>query len=115
MFNNQGGGAAIVRVLLPKYIWLPSGEELKKIIEGFRDELGFPQYAGVVDGPHIPIVSPTECPAHYFNRKGWHSIIMQGMVDNVGRFTEVYTGWPGRVHRAAIISEPKSLKNLSIS
>ena len=42
--------AAIVKVLLPKYIQLPSGEELKKIVEGFRDELGFPQCAGVIDG-----------------------------------------------------------------
>ena len=32
------------------------------------------------------IVSPTECPAEYFNRKGWHSIIMQRMVENTGRF-----------------------------
>ena len=23
---------------------------------------------------------------------------MQGMVDNVGRFIQVYIGWPGRVH-----------------
>ena len=76
--------AAIVKVLLPKYIRLPSGEELKKVVQGFRDELGFPQCAGVVDGTHIPIVSPTECPADYFNRKGWHSIIMQGMVELFG-------------------------------
>ena len=27
---------------------------------------------------------------------------MQGMVDNVGRFTEVYIGWPGRVHDARV-------------
>ena len=45
---------AIVKVLLSKYIRLPSGEELKKVAEGFRDELGFPQCAGVVDGTHIP-------------------------------------------------------------
>ena len=51
--------AAVVKVLLPKYIRLPSGEELKKIVEGFRDELDFPQCAGVVDGIHIPIVSPS--------------------------------------------------------
>ena len=94
--------AAIAKVLLPKYVRVPSGDELKKVVEGFRDELGFPQCAGVVDGTHIPIVSPTECPADYYNRKGWHSIIMQGMVDNVGRFTEVYIGWPGRVHDARV-------------
>ena len=54
----------------------------------FDEKLGFPQCAGVVDGTHIPIASPEECPADYFNRKGWHSILMQGMVDHMGRFTE---------------------------
>ena len=94
--------AAIVNVLLPKYIRVPTGDELKKVVEGFRDGLGFPQCAGVVDGTHIPIVSPEKCPADYYNRKGWHSIIMQGMVNNVGHFTEVYIGWPGRVHDARV-------------
>ena len=27
---------------------------------------------------------------------------MQGMVDNVGRFTKVYIGWPGRVRDARV-------------
>ena len=27
---------------------------------------------------------------------------MQGMVDNAGRFTDVYIGWPGRVHDARV-------------
>ena len=68
----------------------------------FDEKLGFPQCAGVVDGTHIPIASPEECPADYFNRKGWHSILMQGMVDHLGRFTDIYIGWPGRVHDARV-------------
>ena len=94
--------AAIVKILLPKYIRVPSGDALKAVVDGFRDQLGFPQCAGVIDGTHIPIVSPVECPADYYNRKGWHSIIMQGMVNHVGLFTEVYIGWPGRVHDARV-------------
>ena len=34
---------------------------------GFRNDLGFPQCAGAVDGSHIPIISPQECPADYCN------------------------------------------------
>lgn len=94
--------AAIVRVLLPRYIRVPIGDELKNVVEGFKDELGFPQCAGAVDGTHIPIISPEECPVDYFNRKGFHSIVMQGMVDHLGRFMEVYIGWPGRVHDARV-------------
>ena len=93
---------AIVKVLLPRYIQVPAGDELKKVVEGFRNDLGFPQCAGVIDGTHIPIISPEECPSDYYNRKGFHSIIMQGMVDNRGHFTEVYIGWPGRVHDARV-------------
>ena len=54
---------AIVDVLLPQYIRIPSGDELSVIVEGFRNDLGFPQCAGVVDGTHIPVVSPIEFPA----------------------------------------------------
>ena len=92
--------AAIVKILLPKYIRIPTGDSLKAVIEGFQEKLGFPQCVGVVDGTHIPIVSPVECPADYYNRKGWHSIIMQGTVDHLGHFIDIYVGWPGRVHDA---------------
>ena len=65
--------------------------------------MGVPQCAGAVDGTHIPIMSPHDFPADYFNRKGWHSIHMQGMVDHLYRFTDVYIGWPGRVHDARVL------------
>ena len=53
---------------------------------------------------HIPVVSPRECLADYYNRKGWHSILMQGVVNHLGRFTNVYIGWPGRVHDARVFA-----------
>ena len=31
-------------------------------------------------------------------------MIMQGMVDNRGLFTDVYVGWPGRVHYARVFA-----------
>ena len=54
--------------------------------------------------PHIPIVSPVEFPADYYNRKGFHSILMQGTVNHLGQFINVYIGWPGRVHNARVFS-----------
>ena len=94
----------IVERLLPDYIKMPTGTALKVVIEGFKNDLGFPQCAGAVDGTHIPILSPQECPADYYNRKGWHSILMQGVVDHQGRFVDVYIGWPGRVHDARVFA-----------
>ena len=95
--------SAIVQVLLPRYIKIPTGASLKEVVHGFEHKWGFPQCAGAVDGTHILIMSPQDCPADYFNRKGWHSILMQGMVDHLYRFTDVYIGWPGRVHDARVL------------
>ena len=96
--------ASIVSLLLPQYIQVPQGSTLKEVVRGFERDHDFPQCAGAVDGTHIPIVSPQECPADYYNRKGWHSIIMQGMVNNRGLFLDVYVGWPGRVHDARVFA-----------
>ena len=89
--------------LLPKYIQLPRGAAFQDVLRGFKTDLGFPQCAGAVDGSHIPIVSPQECPADYYNRKGWHSIILQGTVDHQGRLIDIYVGWPSRVHDARVL------------
>ncbi len=94
----------IVDHLLPKYIRMPCGDALKQVVAGFKEKLGFPQCVGAIDGTHIPIISPQECPADYYNRKGWHSIILQGLVDHNGLFMDIYVGWPGRVHDARVFS-----------
>ena len=95
---------SIVTFLLPHYIKIPQGNAMKEVVHGFDRDYDFPQCAGAVDGTHIPIVSPQECPADYYNRKGWHSVIMQGMVNNRGLFIDIYVGWPGRVHDARVFA-----------
>ena len=95
---------AILQVLLLEYIRFLTGPALREVIDGFETELGFPQCGGVIDGSHIPIISPQLCPADYYNRKGWHSLILQGTVDYRGHFIDVYVGWPGRVHDARVFS-----------
>ena len=49
--------AAIVRILLPKYIAIPMGEALKDVVEGFKNKWGFPQCAGAVDGTHTHCIA----------------------------------------------------------
>ena len=102
--------ASIVKLLLPSYIQMPTGSALKEIVDGFKTNHGFPQCVGAVNGCHVPIVSPQQCPADYFNRKGWHSIILQGTVDDRSRFIDVYIGWPGRVHDAHVFSNSSLYK-----
>ena len=74
----------------------------------------FPQCFGVVDGSHIPIVSPQYYPADYYNRKGWHSVILQGTVNHLGQFIDVNVGWPGRVHDARVFSNSKILASFFV-
>ena len=57
-----------------------------------------------IDGTHIPNIAPQQYHSDYFNRKGWHSVVMQGIVDHSYQFTDVLIGWPGRVHDARIFA-----------
>ena len=81
---------------------MQTGTSLKVVIDGFKNNFDFPQCAGTVDGTHIPVLLHQEYPADYYNRKGWHSILMQGVVDHQGRFIDINIGWPGRVHDARV-------------
>ncbi|KAA8578591.1 hypothetical protein FQN60_013423 [Etheostoma spectabile] len=49
--------------------------------------------------PH-PNHCPEEYPRDNFNRKGWHSISLQGVVDGRGLFWDVCVGYAGSVHDA---------------
>ena len=93
---------AIETHLLPECVQIPSGNRMKEVVEGFEKYWGFPQAAGAIDGTHIPIVRPQESAYDYYNRKGFYSIIMQALVDFRGLFTDVYIGWPGKVHDASV-------------
>ena len=57
-----------------------------------------------IDGTHIPIIAPVADHADYVNRKGYHSIVMQAVVDSKYLFRDVVVGWPGSVHDARIFS-----------
>ena len=87
---------AIATHLLPQYVYIPKGEKLKAIVEGFETYRGFPQAAGAIDGSHILIIRPDESASDYYNHKGYYSIIMQAVVDFRGLFMDVYIGWPCR-------------------
>ena len=58
--------------------------------------------AGTIDGTHIPIVAPTESRTVNVNRKGFHSVIMQAVVDSNYLFRGVVVGWPRSVHDARV-------------
>ena len=84
------------------YIKIPKGQELQSIVDGFESKWNFPQCIGAIDGSHIPIIAPKDNPLDYYNRKGYHSVILQALVDHEYKFLDVYVGWPGSVHDARV-------------
>ena len=92
---------AIVRILMDSYIKFPCGESLKRVVEGFESNWGFPQCGGAIDGSHIPISAPS---LNHYNRKGFYSIVVQAIVDHEYLFRNICVGWPGSIHDARIFS-----------
>ncbi|KAG1676485.1 Protein ALP1-like [Nymphon striatum] len=85
------------------YIKMPVGEELDRVVSGYKDKWGFPNCGGAIDGSHIPIISPKENHVDYYNRKGSYSIILQAICNDRCEFTDINVGWPGRVHDARVL------------
>ena len=83
---------------------MPAGSYLTTVINGFNRR-GFPQVVGAIDGTHISIQAPQSSTADYYNRKGFHSVILQGVVDHMGNLIDVYAGWPGRVHDSRVLHD----------
>ena len=93
---------AIITNLLKKYMQFPVGEQLAQVVDGFKSKCGMIQCGGSIDGCHIPVKPPALNHTDYYNRKGWYSIILQGVVDHEYLFRDVYVGWPGSVHDARV-------------
>ena len=102
--------AVVASKLLKIFVRLPAGPELSEVINDFEERWGFPQCAGAIDGSHIPIKAPLDYHADYYNRKGWYSVILQGLVDSKYRFRDINVGWPGKVHDARVFSNSSLYK-----
>ena len=98
---------AIVNVLRQRYIGIPTGEDAQTTTDGFLHTWGFPQCFGAINGSHIPIITPTVDPLDYFKRKGFHSIVLQALVDHECKFMNIFVGWPGSCHDARILANSK--------
>lgn len=73
-------------MLLPVHITIPDTTKLKEMATFFNNHWGVPQCVGTIDGSHMPIIAPEEYPRDYYNRKGWHSVVLQAVVDGKGLF-----------------------------
>ena len=95
---------AIVKVSLTNYIGFPTGSKLTETVKGFKTRWGIPQCAGSIDGLHIPIQQLAMNHTDYYNQKGFYSMLVQGVVDHSGLFTDLCIGWPGSVDNAHVLA-----------
>lgn len=65
--------------MLQEWVSWPIDNKINEHVEYFRTKYNLPRILGVVDGTHIPILSPSSDPFEpaYVNRKGFHSMNVQ--------------------------------------
>ncbi|KAJ8968799.1 hypothetical protein NQ314_002108 [Rhamnusium bicolor] len=74
---------------------------------------GINNIIGVIDGSHIEINKPKEDQDASINRKGYHSLLLQGIVDHEKRFTDVFCGEPGSMHDARLLRKSGIFKKMN--
>lgn len=77
----------------------PNAERRRSISEGFGNDL--PGIIGIVDGTHIEIVNPTK-DGSYVNRKGYASVQLQAICDDMLLINDIFIGMPGSAHDARV-------------
>ena len=68
----------------------------------YNDLYNFPGVVGMIDCSYIQIEKPSERGYYYYNRKDHFFVILQATCREDLFFTDVYTGWPGKVHDARV-------------
>lgn len=94
--------AVILATNTHHYIKWPAVHEMVHIEEEFRAITGFPGVIGAIDGCHIQISAPIQDANSYINRKGYYSILLQGICDSKLKFIDVFIGMCGSVHDARV-------------
>lgn len=86
--------------------WPRSVRAVQKLRDGFdsnsSDGRMMSGIIGAIDGTHIPIRPPNHYPEVWINRKGFHSMQLQVVVDANMNIIDAFTGYPGSVHDAKV-------------
>lgn len=102
---------AITEELGNKYIRFPDADEASDIARRFEEMSNIPQLIGAIDGSHIPITPPREGNSDFVNRKTYHSLVLQGIVDDQYLFRDISCKMPGACHDADVLRESTFFKN----
>ena len=89
--------------LSAQYIKWPNRCERQVSAAVFSRRCGMDRIIGAIDGCHIRIIRPRRHGVDYLNRKGYYSMLLQGICNDEGRFLDIFTGPPGRIHDARLL------------
>ncbi|KAM9376849.1 uncharacterized protein KZ484_009302 [Pholidichthys leucotaenia] len=97
--------AATESLLVQEQLRFPDEGRFTEMSVYIENQWGLPLCVGVIDGFHVPIIAPQHNDKEYLNCKGWHSIVVQGVVDGKGLFWNVFAGLPGSFHGARVLRQ----------
>ena len=90
---------------LPQYVHLPGEDERRRHMDVFFDTAGFPGIIGLIDGTQVKIQAPVENEDQFVNRKRYHSINVQVVMDPHCKIINLNAQWPGSVHDSRVLRE----------
>lgn len=85
----------------PLHISVPSSNDFIRISQDFQRKWNFPHCLGAIDGRHVHIEKPAKSGSLYYNYKGYHSIVLQAVVDANYKYIFIDVGGFGCQHDAA--------------
>lgn len=93
----------IFSTLGSSFISWPNTSKKKASSAAFQKLCGLSGIIGVLDGCHIKINRPNTRGGDYMNRQSFYSVLLQGIVDDRGRFIDIFVGPPGKVDDARML------------
>ena len=85
---------------------------MKRRTAEFESLQGIPYIIGTIDGFHIPIVAPSKDSLEYYCRKGFYSVLLQGVVDAQCKFWDFDFGWASSCHNWAVFQRSQLGKDV---
>ncbi|MCO5592765.1 hypothetical protein L7F22_046768 [Adiantum nelumboides] len=91
-----------------------SGARLAQIITDFEAITGLRNMCGAIDGTHIKLVRKpvVDFPAQYVSRHGFHSILLQDIVNFKKLFWNVVCNAPGRSHVSNVFKSSQIYRDM---
>ncbi|XP_068083928.1 putative nuclease HARBI1 [Anabrus simplex] len=89
-----------------------SEEDWRHIAKDFEEKWNFPHALGAVDGKHVRIIPPANSGSFYFNYKGYHSLVLMGIVNANYEFILVDFGVNGRISDGGVLEYTEFYRRL---